>query len=220
MMSFEKSFLFIFLLAATLASPAVFGQESPGGVKGKVRSARNDALAQVTVTAQRDGREVKTTTTDARGDFVLSGLEAGVYSFAFSKNGYNSGIRYNVEVKKNKIRDLGSRLILSVDQGTQIVIRGTVFDENGRSVTGANIDIEKKQSDGSYRKISSTTTSYGLESLARGEFVFSLPPTAEAAEYRLTASTKGVSGSKTIAVSGAAVYRLAINLKAKIESEN
>lgn len=210
---FSKAFfpVYIFILSGAVA----FGQET-GGVKGKVRTARNDALTQVTVTAQRDGKDVKTTTTNSGGEFVLGGLETGNYNFAFSKNGYNPGIRYNVEVKRNKIRDLGGRLILTVDQGTQIVIKGTVFDENGRSVLGANIDIEKKQSDGSYRKISSTTSSYGLESLASGEFVFSLPPT-DAAEFRVTASMKGASASKVISVSGAAIYRLALNLKVSSE---
>jgi len=213
---FSKAFfpVCIFILSSALTA---FAQEN-GGVKGKVRSIRNDALAQVTVTAQRDGKDVKTTTTDSKGEFVLGGLRTGNYNVAFTKNGYNSGVRYNVEVKKNKIRDLGGRLVLTVDQGTQIVIKGTVFDEDGRSVRGAVIDIEKKQSDGSYRKISSTTSSYGLESLARGEFLFSFPPT-DSAEFRVTASMKGVSANKVISVSGAAIYRLAINLKVKIESE-
>jgi hypothetical protein len=215
MMFYPRVLLYFSILAGSCIF--AFGQETTtGGVKGKVRSARNESLSQVTVTAQRDGRDVKTAKTDSSGEFVLDGLPTGNYDFAFSKNGYNPGIRYRVEVKKNKIRDLGARLILTIDQGSQIVIKGTVFDENGRSVVGADIDIEKKQGDGTYRKISSTTSSYGLESLARGEFVFSLPPNAGEAEFRVTASMKGATASKTISVSGAAVYRLAINLKGKI----
>jgi hypothetical protein len=213
---FSKVFflVYIFVLSAALA----FAQET-GGVKGKVRTTENDPLAQVTVTAQRDGKDIKMTTTNANGEFVLDGLQTGNYNIAFTRNGYNSGVRYNVEVKKKKIRDLGGRLVLTVDQGTQVIIKGTVFDEAGRSVRGANIEIEEKQSDGSYRKISSTTSSYGLESLARGEFMFSFPP-ADSAEFRVTASIKGVSASKVVNVSGAAIYRLALNLKVSISDNS
>ncbi len=161
-----------------------------------------------------NGEDLKTAVTDAKGDFILDKLEVGNYNIVFDKNGYNSAVRYDVEIKKNKIRDLGNRLVLTVDQGTQVIIKGVVFDEAGRSVRGANIEIEKKQSDGSYRKVSSTTSSFGAESLATGEFVFRFSPSAGGnAEYRITASAKGVSASKEINVAGAAVYRLALTLK-------
>ncbi len=205
---FSKAFFLtlIFVLSCT----QTFAQET-GGVKGRVRTARNQAIAEVSVTARQDGKDIKTVKTSANGEFVLDGLRTGNYNIAFDKNGYTTGVRYNVEIKKNKIRDLGGRLVLNVDQGIQVVIIGTVFDEQGRSVRGAVIDIEKKQSDGSYRKLGSTTSSYGIESLATGEFVFRFPQ--EAADFRVTASVKEASASKEISVSSAAIYRLALNLK-------
>jgi hypothetical protein len=206
---YSKAVLFVALFAVSCG--LVLAQET-GGVKGKVRTARGESLAQVSVAARQNGNELKTVQTNSNGEFVLEGLPAGFYNFTFSKNGYASGIRYNVEVKSKKIRDLGSRLVLNVDQGTQVIIKGIVFDENGRSVRGANIDIEKKQADGSYKKVGSTTSSYGLESLATGEFDFRLPEGA--ADFRIIATMKGVSASKEITVNSAAVYRLALTLKA------
>lgn len=207
-----KYFLKVFSFAALfmLSSLAISAQET-GGVKGKVRDTRNAALSSVTVTAQKNGSEVKTITTDKSGAFEMTGLAVGTYSFVFSKVGYSSGIRSNVEVRKNKITDLGNRLILGVDQGTLVIIRGAVFDQNGRAVRGASVEIERKQSDGSYKRVGATTSSYGVEPLATGEFVFRFPQGA--ADFRITASMKGVSASETINVSTAAVYRLALTLK-------
>jgi len=207
-----KYFSKLILLAALFALSylAAFAQES-GGVKGKVRDSRSAAISDVTVTAQKNGSDIKTVTTDKNGAFEMNGLAVGTYNFVFSKNGYNSGIRYDIEVKKNKINDLGNRLILGLDQGTLVIIRGAVFDQNGRAVRGANIDIERKQSDGSYKRVGGTTSSYGVEPLATGEFVFRF--SQGAADFRITASMKGAKASEEINVSTAAVYRLAITLK-------
>ncbi len=213
MKQFSKAIFFI--LITVFSSTLVFAQPS-GGVKGRVRDSRDKSIAEVRVTARQNGKDLKTVLTDGKGDFVLDNLEAGNYNIVFDKNGYNSAVRYDVEIKKNKTRDLGSRLVLTVDQGTQVIIKGVVFDEAGRSVRGANIEIEKKQSDGSYRKVSSTTSSFGAESLATGEFVFRFP-VAGGVDFRITAAAKGVSASKDITVGGAAVYRLALTLKVKSE---
>ncbi|MGI8494678.1 MAG: carboxypeptidase-like regulatory domain-containing protein, partial [Pyrinomonadaceae bacterium] len=186
--------------------------QNTGGVKGKVRTNRNESIEKVSVTARRDGKDIKTVLTDAKGEFILEGLSEGDYNFTFGKNGFTTGIHYNVEVKKNKIRNLGDRLILNIDQGTQVIIRGVVFDEQGRSVRGANIEIQKKQTDGSFKKVAVTTSSYGIEPLATGEFIFRFPESG-GAEYRITASAKNVSESKEISVTTAAVYRLALTLK-------
>lgn len=203
---------FVLLTAFFAISCAAALAQNTGGVKGKVRTDRNESIEKVSVTARQDGKDIKTVLTDSKGEFVLEGLAEGEYNFTFSKNGFTTGIRYNVEVKKNKIRSLGNRLILNVDQGTQVIIRGVVFDEQGRSVRGANIEIEKKQSDGSFKKMGATTSSYGIEPLSTGEFVFRFPESG-GAEYRITASAKNVSESKEISVTTAAVYRLALTLK-------
>lgn len=205
---------FLLTLALCALSCIAISAQDTGGVKGKVRSTRNGIIENADVTARRDGKDVKTVNTDSKGEFAMNGLPVGEYNFVVSKNGYATGVKYNVEIKKNKIRDLGDRLILAVDQGTQVIIRGVVFDEQGRSVRGANIDIEKKQSDGSYKKVGATTSSYGVEPLSTGEFVFRFPESGEA-EYRITASAKDVSATKEINVSTAAVYRLALTLKIK-----
>lgn len=181
--------------------------QDTGGVKGKIRTTKGDGIAAATVTARQNGEDVESATSDAKGNFVLDGLKAGNYNIVFSKSGFGSGVLYNVEVKKKKTNNLGERLILTVDQGTQVIIKGSVFAPDGRSVGGAEIKIERIASDGSVKKVGSSVSSYS------GEFTFRF--SEDVAKYRVTASVKGSTASKEIEVDSAAIYRLAITLEAK-----
>ena len=208
-----NKFVLVILLLAVSVSVAL-GQET-GGVKGKVRTTKGEGIASVSVTARQNSEDVKSATSDNKGNFELEGLKAGLYNIVFSKNGYSSGLMYNVEVKQKKTNNLGDRLVLTIDQGTQVIIKGTVFDQDGRSVAGAKVEIEKILSDGSTKKIGSGFTSYGGAPTARGEFTFKF--NEGAAKFRVTASVGGASASKEVEVSNAAIYRLAITLNMRTE---
>lgn len=204
-MKFFKFFVLLSLVLAFL-SLSGFAQKS-GGFKGKVRTTKGEGIASAIITARQESADIKSATSDAKGNFVLEGLKAGKYNLVFSKDGFSSGILYNVEVKNKKLGDLGERLVLTVDQGTQIIIKGSVFAPDGRSLGGADIKIERISSDGSVKKVGSSVASYS------GEFTFRF--SEGAAKYRITASSKNASASKEIVVDNAAIYRLAITLEAK-----
>lgn len=188
-----------------LAFSSVFAAaQETGGVKGKVRTTRGDGIGGVGVTARLNDADVKSAKSDDKGNFVLSGLKPGIYNIVFDKNGYGSAVKYNVEIKKDKVKDLGDRLILNIDLGTQVIVKGSVFDQNGRSIFGAKIEIQKISGDGSTRKIGAGYTSES------GEFTFKF--SEGAAKFRITASAKGASASKEIEVDSAAIYRTAITL--------
>ncbi len=184
----------------------IFAQET-GGIKGKVRTASGAGIASATVAARQNGEDVKSATADAKGNFVLENLQVGEYTLVFSKSGYSSGI-LSVEVKKGKVRDLNERLILAVDQGTQVIIKGSVFAADGRSAGGAKVEIERVAGDGSAKKVGSAVTSYS------GEFTFKF--SEGDTKYRVRAALKDAAASKEIEVTSAAIYRLAITL----ETEN
>ncbi|MFN6963768.1 MAG: carboxypeptidase-like regulatory domain-containing protein [Pyrinomonadaceae bacterium] len=196
------------LAAVTVVSLLLFAvsayAQSTGGVKGKVRSRSGAGIAGATVTARHKGVDLKTVKAGPKGEFVLDGLEPGLYNFVFEANGYSRGILYDVEVQRKKIADLGDRLVLGADEGTQVIVKGSVFTSQGTSIPGAEIRLEIVNGDGSTRRLA---TSYASES---GEFTFRRP--AGAAKLRVTATFKGVSGSKEIEVSEPAIYRLAISL--------
>jgi len=202
----KRSFIFAaanFILLFALSGIFAFAQET--GVKGKVRTTNGGGIASVKITARQKGEDVKSAVSDAGGKFVLDNLTPGIYNFVFSKNGFTDSLLDNVEVKKGQVRDLGERLVLGVDQGTLVIIKGSVFDQNGRSVYGAKVTIEKISGDGKARKLGSGTTSQS------GEFTFRQSEGA-AAKFRITATAKGISASKEVAVDIAAIYRLAITL--------
>lgn len=195
----------LFSLIIIFAFTGVFGvAQETGSVKGKIRTASGKAIGGVKIIARQKGEDKKFGTSDGDGKFVLSGLQPGLYNLIFDKTGYSSGVRYNVEIKKKKETDLGDRLILIIDQGTLILVKGSVFDQNGRSVYGAKVEIEKISADGTARRLGSVFTSRS------GEFTFRQPD--ENAKFRVTASLKGNSSSKEISVETAGIYRLAITL--------
>ena len=198
---FKSSILFIVIFA--FLSIAALAQDT-GGIKGKVRTTRGNGISSVTITARQNGEDIKSVTTDSNGKFVLNNLKTGIYNIVFTKDGFSSGLKYDVEVRRKKISDLGDRLILTVDQGTQVIIKGSVFNQDGRSLSDVEVKIERLSADGSVRKVGNVYTSLS------GEFTFRQPEGA--AKFRVTASAKGASASKEIEVGSAAIYRLAITL--------
>jgi len=198
---FKQASLFVTLLAFFAITS--FAQ-STGGAKGKVRNQKGDGLSGATITARLNGEDVKTVKTDTKGNFEMNGLKSGVYNFVIDRSGYNAGIKYNVEIKDGKTINLGDNLVLMVDQGTLVLLNGSVFNQDGRSITGAKIEVEKINSDGSTKKIATGYTNYS------GEFALRQPEGN--ATFRITATFKGVSGSKEIVVDSAGRYSTAITL--------
>src|SRR5688572_32014654 len=130
----KRNILLLFVLGALCLVPSVFAQ---GGIKGKVRNNKGGSIAGATVTARRDGKDVKSVTSDAKGNFLMEGLRAGTYNIVFDASGYATGVKSGVAISDSSVRDLGDRLILSVDQGNQVIIRGSVFFREGTSITAA-----------------------------------------------------------------------------------
>lgn len=178
--------------------------QSTGGIKGKVRDTKGNGINGVTITVRQKGEDLKSVKSDNKGEFVMEGLKTGSYNVVFEKDGFGTGVLYNVEVKKNQVGNLGNRLVMRVDQGTLVIINGSVFNQFGGSIYGAKVEIERI-SGGSAKKVGSSFTSQS------GEFIFRFPEKND--RFRITATAKGVSVSKEIEVSEAAVYRLALTLE-------
>ncbi|PYS86643.1 MAG: hypothetical protein DMF62_15160 [Acidobacteria bacterium] len=191
-----------FLFAVIFAFAGVSFAQS-GGVKGKVKAPNGNGIANASISISQDGKEVKTATTDGKGEFKISGLSEGKYNVSFDANGYSAGTLHGVEIKKG-IRDLGDRLILSLDRGNFVFVQGSVFFKEGSSVTGAKVQLEQVNSDGSTKSIASSFSN------SSGEFSFRRPPGT--ARYRVTAKLKGISASKDIDIEEAAIYRVALTL--------
>ncbi|MFN2412958.1 MAG: carboxypeptidase-like regulatory domain-containing protein [Pyrinomonadaceae bacterium] len=175
-----------------------------GGVKGKVRTNSGNGIANATITARQNGKDVTSVRSDSKGNFRLQGLDKGTYDIVFDAAGYAIGVKHGVAINDGNLRDLGDRLILTIDRGTLVILNGSVYFKEGTSLAGAKVEIERINSDGSTKKVGSGMTNYS------GEFTYR--QTSGPAKFRVTAKYRGVTGMKEIEVSGAAVYRLAITL--------
>ena len=196
----------IFLLSL-LALVGVAAQKSKttGSVKGKVKTESGSAEG-IRVTARQDEREVASAATDRKGGFEIAGLAPGRYTIMFRKAGLSVAEIKDFEVVAGKSRSLKNDLVLPVDEGALIFVKGSVFDEAGRSLRGAQVELARIDSDGRSKKID------GRISTSSGSFSFRLP--VETARYRVTAKMDGMAAvSKDVEVEAAAVYRVALSLK-------
>ena len=204
MLRTKKPFLIAAALLAAAFIPAIASGQSTGSVKGKVKNLNGDGISGAAITARLGGKDVATAKSGSKGDFLLNGLESGVYNIVVDARGYTAGIKYGVEVKSGKTRDLGGNLILLVDRGTQVIVNGSVYYKDGTSLPGAEVRVERLNSDGSTRKIGTMFTSQ------TGEFTFR--QAEGTTKFRITATHKGVSTTKELEVDSAAIYRLSLIL--------
>lgn len=189
-----------------MLSGSVLAQDrSTGGIKGKVR-VETGAPAGVAVVVRQGEHEVVRTVTDKKGDFLVSRLAPGLYGVTFRKPGLSVGTIENIEIKSGKTRSLGDHLVLSIDEGSIAFIRGSVFNQDDRSLPNVRIELARVEADGTVKKIDGRVTN------EIGSFVFRLAP--DPARYRITAKPNGREPvSKDVEVDGAAVYRVALSIK-------
>lgn len=198
---------------ALIAGLAVFSvaasaqDKNTGTIKGKVRVEKGSA-AGVTVILRKSDQEMRRVETDRKGEFTIARVPAATYGLTFRKAGLAVGSIENVEVKAGKTRSLSDHLFLAVDEGSIAFIRGSVFNEGGRSVPGVRVELSRIASETSLDKLDSRITG------ETGEFVFRVPP--EAAKYRVTLKAdKAEAASKDVEVDSALVYRVALIYKPK-----
>lgn len=197
----------VVLLAAVLFSVCcvpLFAQAQTGGIKGKVRNMSGNGISNATVTARLNSKDIRTVKSDNKGEFSIANLESGIYNIVFEARGYSSGVKYNVEVKSGKFSDLGDRIIMTVDRGTRVIIKGSVFFKDGFIAAGSKVVIERVNSDGSVKKLGETATDF------EGEFTFG--QAEGAAKLRFTATFKEGKATKELDVDSAMIYRTALNL--------
>jgi hypothetical protein len=197
--------LALLMLLAVSSAAAAAQEKSTGTIKGKVKVEKGSA-AGVAVILRKEDHEVRRVETDRKGEFTLSRIPVGTYGMTFRKPGLAVATIDKLEVKSGtrSLKDL----VLSVDEGSIAFIRGSVFNEGGRSVPGVRVELGKIDSETSVHRLDSRITG------ETGEFVFRVPP--EPAKYRLTLKADGADPiSKDVEVNEALVYRVALMYKPK-----
>ncbi len=204
-MNLRKTFVVWALTLMSLASPAFGQKQTTGNLKGRVRVDSGATANGVTVIARQGETEAARSVTNNKGEFEIKGLAPGIYALTFRKPGLSVGTMEKVEVRAGKTRSLSDRLFLPVDEGSIAFIRGSVFNADGRIVTGAQVELARVMPDGELKKLDGRITNFS------GSFAFRLTP--EAARYRITAKLDGMETAfKDIEIEGAQVYRVALSL--------
>ncbi len=197
-----SSRLLLVLLAC--ASVCVGLTVQSGGVKGKVRVDDSATAEGISVVVRQDEREVAHGATDRNGRFEITGVLPGRYSLVFRKAGLRTAEIKDFVINASKVRSIGDRIYMPVDEGSLALLKGSVFSASGRSIEGAQIVLARVMPDGSTQKIDGRITT------ETGQFAFRLLPSA--ARYRVTAKVGSLPPvSKEIDIEGPAVYRVALS---------
>ncbi|HYO98759.1 MAG TPA: carboxypeptidase-like regulatory domain-containing protein [Pyrinomonadaceae bacterium] len=200
------SLVLLSLFAFGIGAAAAQKNKTTGSIKGKVKAESGESAEGVRVAARQGEREVASVSTDRKGQFEIGGLAPGRYNITFRKPGLSVAEIKDFEIVAGKSRSLGGNLVLPIDEGSLVFVKGSVFTEEGRSLRGARVELARIEADGRVKKID------GRVSNESGSFSFRLP--VETARYRVTARMDGMAvASKDVEVEGAAVYRVALALK-------
>ena len=202
-MSFRNTLVAAILLFS-VARLAHSQDKTLGGIKGKVRVETGSAEG-VKVVVRQGEKELSQATTNKNGEFLISRLSPGTYGLTFRKPGLSVGTIEDVEVKAGKVRTLGDRLVLTIDEGSIAFIKGSVFSAAGRSVPNAKVELARILDDGTTKKVDGRVTS------ETGQFVFRLAP--DVAKYRVSLKAEGTEPiTSDVQIEGPAVYRVALTV--------
>ena len=202
----------VLLLAAALAcvcaaqkKSKAAAQATTGGVRGRVKVDNSATPGGVRVALRRGEEEIAHAETSAKGEFEIANVAPGSYSLIFRKPGLQTGEIRSLEIRAGKTVSLGDKVFLPVDEGSIAFVKGSVFNADGRSVYGAQVELFLINADGSTKKLDGRLTNES------GQFAFRLKPTA--ARYRVRAKGEGGEAAQEVEIEGAMVYRVALSLK-------
>jgi len=141
-----------------------------GTITGGVLSQDNDSdLSGVSVSFEKSGTTVDTTTTDSSGDFSQT-LILGTYTITYSKIGYLDETQ-SVTLATDNQTLVASTLKMLPDNCTSGTISGTIKDAvNNNPVTGVSLSVRRGVNVTSGTSVDSTsdTGTYSLSSMSAG----------------------------------------------------
>ena len=184
-----KKFPRLLLWVISVAIAAAGSQQKTGTLKGRIEDEKGKAIAgaEVRAMSSRD-RSISDTKTDASGAYSFEVLP-DEYTISFQADGYQEGTLQEMQqVEEGKETRVKTIKLPKVTHTS--LIRGSVFDAQGRSISGARIKLvriptEDEQRGGTHFK----GLSRDYVSNIHGEFAFRLP--SARARYRITAGAPG-----------------------------
>lgn len=177
------------LVALCVIGVALAAGQKTGTLKGKLQNEKGKPLAdaEVRVMSSRS-RAIKEAKTDQAGNYSFE-LEPDDYTVSFDAEGYTGGtLRDMQQVEVGKTTEV-KPIQLQKARRTSLV-RGSVFDLEGRSLAGARVKLVRvptEEEAKAGKRMPSFARDYTTNN--HGEFAFRLP--SARARYRVTASLEG-----------------------------
>lgn len=200
----------IAVICSMMAASA--SQHKVGTLKGKIEGEKGKPIADADVRVMSSrSRTVKETKTDQSGGYSFE-LEPDDYTISFDANGFQGGTLRDMqqveEGKETKVKTIQ----LQKARRTSL-LRGAVFDSDGRSLAGVRLKLVRVPSTDEIKerkKVDSLSMSYTTNN--HGEFAFRLPSVR--ARYQVTAALSGYKPeTKTIEVNEDEAVPLSFSLE-------
>lgn len=185
-----KRFVATALVLLCLTSVSAGAGQQQGTLKGKIEDQKGKPIvgAQVRVLRSRD-RSSKETTTDQAGIYSFQ-LEPDDYTVSFDAEGFQGGTMVQMQQVEAGTETAVKTIRLDKAKARTSLIRGAVFDSEGRSLPGAKVRLVRvptAEEEKDHKRVDSLKRDYTANS--RGEFAFRVP--ARRARYQVTASLGG-----------------------------
>ena len=192
--------------------PAIVAAQQKGTLKGKIEDHKGKPIAGAAVRVLRSrDRSSQETTTDQAGLYSFE-LVPDDYSLSVDAEGFQGGSMVQMQQVEEGKETIVKTIKLDKAKDRTSLIRGAVFDIDGRSLPGARLKLERvptAEEDKDRKRVSSLKLDYTSNS--RGEFAFRVP--ARRARYQITASLGGYkSETKTVEVHEDEAVPLAFSL--------
>ncbi len=166
-------------------------EEETGSITGTVTDADGGAAIS-SATVAVDGTSISTTT-DASGDYTLTGVPEGTHSVTASADGYDPETKTGVEVTANAATTAnfalvadseepdpdpdptdGTVSVATIDYSTHggrtsdrhLTVTVSLIDDSGDPVAGASVSIDLLRNEASYATATETTGSAGMASFS------------------------------------------------------
>jgi hypothetical protein len=203
--SFLPLIAILFVVACALGA-----EQKMGKLRGKLQTEKGKPIAgaQVRVMSSRDHSHIKEAATDESGIYSFE-LEPDDYTVTFEAEGYQEGTMKDLQQVEEGKETVVKPVRLPKAKHTSL-IRGSVFDAEGRGVAGAQVKLVRVPEPGEGKKFQSLSRDYVTNS--QGQFAFRLPP--ERSSYKLTAMMRGYKpDTKVVEVHGSEAVPVALTLE-------